>query len=106
MPAFVQGLRPPGQEQQEMIMGTIYGTAAAALIEQPAEHSGPLAAFKRAWVAYINWRLERAAMGQMSSMSDRELKDIGLIRSEVARVALFATAPARPRRSAPEQTAL
>ncbi len=87
-------------------MSIIYGTAAAADIAQPAGHNSPLAALKRAWVAYINWRLERAAMGQLWSMSDRELKDIGLIRSEVARVALFATAAARPRASAPQQSAL
>jgi pimeloyl-ACP methyl ester carboxylesterase len=35
------------------------------------------------WVAYINWRLEQAALSQLWAMSDRELKDIGLTRSQM-----------------------
>ena len=34
-------------------------------------------------VAYMNWRIEQAAIAQLWSMSDRELKDIGLTRSEI-----------------------
>jgi uncharacterized protein YjiS (DUF1127 family) len=36
------------------------------------------------WVeAYMAWRIERAAIATLSSMSDRALKDIGLTRSEI-----------------------
>ena len=37
----------------------------------------------RWWVAYITWRIEQTAIAQLSSMSDRELKDIGLSRSQI-----------------------
>jgi uncharacterized protein YjiS (DUF1127 family) len=35
------------------------------------------------WIAYINWRLEQFAIGRLRSMSDRELKDIGIPRSAI-----------------------
>jgi uncharacterized protein YjiS (DUF1127 family) len=35
-------------------------------------------------MAYLTWRLERAAIAQLWAMSDRELKDIGLSRSKIA----------------------
>jgi uncharacterized protein YjiS (DUF1127 family) len=43
------------------------------------------AALKRWWMAYITWRIEQAAIAQLWAMSDRELKDIGLTRSEITR---------------------
>ena len=47
--------------------------------------SGLPAVAKRWWVAYITWRIKRAAIAQLCSMSDRELKDIGLTRSDITR---------------------
>jgi uncharacterized protein YjiS (DUF1127 family) len=38
---------------------------------------------KRWWVDYMTWRIEQAAVAHLWSMSDRELKDMGLTRSEV-----------------------
>ena len=35
------------------------------------------------WVAYMNWRLEQLAIRRLSSMSDRQLKDIGVSRSQI-----------------------
>jgi uncharacterized protein YjiS (DUF1127 family) len=35
-------------------------------------------------LAYMTWHLERAAIAQLWSMSDRELKDMGLNRSGIA----------------------
>ena len=37
----------------------------------------------RWWVAYMTWRIEQAAIAQLWSMSDRQLKDIGLTCSEI-----------------------
>jgi uncharacterized protein YjiS (DUF1127 family) len=37
----------------------------------------------RWWIGYATWRIERAAIRQLWAMSDRELKDIGLTRSEI-----------------------
>lgn len=36
------------------------------------------------WAAYINWRIEHAALAQLRAMSDRKLMDIGLNRSGIA----------------------
>jgi uncharacterized protein YjiS (DUF1127 family) len=43
------------------------------------------AALERRWRAYSRWRVEQQAAEQLSAMSDRELQDIGLIRSEISR---------------------
>jgi uncharacterized protein YjiS (DUF1127 family) len=41
-------------------------------------------ALLRRWlVAYRSWKTERAAIARLHSMSDRELKDIGLKRSAI-----------------------
>lgn len=47
--------------------------------------SGLATTLKRWWVAYITWRLEQAAIGVLCSMSDRELRDIGLTRCDIPR---------------------
>ena len=44
---------------------------------------GLAATLKRWWVAYMSWRTEHVAIAQLSSLSDRALKDIGLVRSEI-----------------------
>src|SRR5262249_20110309 len=41
------------------------------------------AVLRRWWMAYLNWRLEQAAIAQLAALSDRELKDVGLRRCEV-----------------------
>jgi uncharacterized protein YjiS (DUF1127 family) len=40
-------------------------------------------AVKRLLAAYIAWRLEQSAIAVLRTMSDRELKDIGLSRSDI-----------------------
>jgi len=42
-----------------------------------------VAPWKRWRSAYKTWLVERAAITQLSSLSDRQLKDIGLNRSEI-----------------------
>lgn len=39
--------------------------------------------FRRWLVAYRSWKAEQAAIARLHSMSDRELKDIGLTRSAI-----------------------
>jgi uncharacterized protein YjiS (DUF1127 family) len=41
------------------------------------------AAVWRWWLAFHSWRIERSAISQLLAMSDCELKDIGIGRSEV-----------------------
>lgn len=38
---------------------------------------------RRCWQAVVNWQLEQAAFAQLSAMSDRQLRDMGLARSEL-----------------------
>jgi uncharacterized protein YjiS (DUF1127 family) len=45
------------------------------------------AAWRRWLMALRAWKAEKRAIAQLQSMSDRELKDIGVSRSEVSRVA-------------------
>ena len=40
-------------------------------------------ALKRWWLAYLDWRLRRLTIELLRGMSDRELKDIGLCRSQI-----------------------
>ena len=49
--------------------------------------SGLSARAKQWWMAYINWRIEHAAVDELCRMSDRELKDIGVYRSDIMRAA-------------------
>jgi uncharacterized protein YjiS (DUF1127 family) len=68
-------------------METIMSTISSAAVRRGNAASGLLAvagaAIKRWWGAYIAWRVEQAAIAQLESMSDRDLKDIGLTRSEI-----------------------
>jgi uncharacterized protein YjiS (DUF1127 family) len=41
------------------------------------------AALRRWWVARMQRRLDRLAIRQLGAMSDRELKDIGMVRSQI-----------------------
>ena len=78
-------------------MVTIFGTTAPDF-DRPAARRGMVAAAKRSWLAYMKWRIERAAIDQLFQMSDRELKDIGLIRADVAGAAKIVALPDRPPR--------
>ena len=39
---------------------------------------------KRSWRAYVRWLENRAAMSELRSMSDHQLKDIGITRYDAA----------------------
>jgi uncharacterized protein YjiS (DUF1127 family) len=53
---------------------------------------GLVATLKCWWEAYATWRIERAAIVRLSSMSDHVLKDIGLTRSPIPRAVIGETA--------------
>jgi uncharacterized protein YjiS (DUF1127 family) len=68
-----------------MMMSTTLGAPAAP--QGMTGLSGPrrlLTTLERWLVAYMTWRMEQAAIAALSAMSDRELKDIRLTRSEIA----------------------
>jgi uncharacterized protein YjiS (DUF1127 family) len=63
-------------------MGSISGVAgrpsrAGAIVHAMAT------AMTRWWAAYTVWRIEQWAVGRLSAMSDRQLQDIGLVRSQI-----------------------
>jgi uncharacterized protein YjiS (DUF1127 family) len=71
-------------EQTDMIMSTILSAPAAAqCIARQSRVDRLVARLTRWWLAYIAWRIQRDAIAQLGSMSDRELKDIGLSRSQI-----------------------
>jgi uncharacterized protein YjiS (DUF1127 family) len=69
---------------ETIIMSTIFWPPATMRVAAGQSHSARLgAALRRMGVAYINWRLEEAVINHLWSMNDRDLKDIGLTRSEI-----------------------
>ncbi len=50
----------------------------------------------RCWLFYNSWRIEQAAINELASLSDRELKDIGLYRCEIMRAVRNRVASERP----------
>jgi uncharacterized protein YjiS (DUF1127 family) len=68
-----------------MLMNTI-SRAPAAAHGMAAPICGLVTIFKHWWAAYITWRIARAAVVNLNSMNDRELKDLGLNRLEIADV--------------------
>jgi uncharacterized protein YjiS (DUF1127 family) len=48
-----------------------------------AARPSPTITMKWWWESFVRWRKERAAASQLCSMSDHELRDIGLTRSQV-----------------------
>ena len=64
-------------------MSTTLGSPATLRGRIRSGESGLTAAVKTWWKAYLDRRRERAAIAQLHAMSDRELRDIGLTRSEI-----------------------
>jgi uncharacterized protein YjiS (DUF1127 family) len=57
--------------------------AALQALDKPLTTHRAAATLQRWWLLYRSWRIEQAAITQLLSMSDCELKDIGIGRSEV-----------------------
>jgi uncharacterized protein YjiS (DUF1127 family) len=68
----------------ETIMSTISSTADRYPDAGGSAPATAVAALQRLWRAYVKWHLEQAAIMLLGSMSDRELADLGLARSEIA----------------------
>jgi uncharacterized protein YjiS (DUF1127 family) len=80
----------------EMIMRTISSAPAAPhAIAGQSWARELLAVLKYWWVAYMTWRIQQAAIAELWSMSERELKDIGLTRSEIIGAVRGEAAPER-----------
>ena len=62
-------------------MSTTFYTPATSRVR--SRGSGLIATVKAWWMSYLTRRIERAAIIQLHGMSERELQDIGLIRSQI-----------------------
>jgi uncharacterized protein YjiS (DUF1127 family) len=70
---------------KEKTMSTTYSAPAAPSM---AGRQFPVLATLRHWcVAYIGWRAECATTAHLHTMSDRDLRDIGLLRSQLPQAA-------------------
>jgi uncharacterized protein YjiS (DUF1127 family) len=68
-----------------MIMSMASSMTAQATPRETSQgrYLGFVKAIQWMWFAYLNYRLHRQAYAQLHSMSDRELHDIGIVRSEI-----------------------
>jgi uncharacterized protein YjiS (DUF1127 family) len=65
-----------------MVMSTTFRTPAAEG-GRACSRSALIATMKTWWMAYLTRRIQRVAIVQLEAMSDRELEDIGLTRSQI-----------------------
>src|SRR5262245_63127178 len=92
--APVAGAQPYGSSQgpiltriiTEMVMSTTLHTPANATVRARSWGSALVGILSTCWVAYLTRRMERVAIMQLRAMSERELQDIGLTRSQIERV--------------------
>lgn len=64
-------------------MRMIASAPAAQAAAAPTRARRLVAAVNRWWQAYARWRREQDAMAQLAALSDYELRDIGLARSQI-----------------------
>src|SRR5262245_13725973 len=67
----------------KMIMNTPLCTPAAEGGRARSRIRAPIATLKTWCMAYLTRRIERVAILQLQAMSDRQLEDIGLTRSQI-----------------------
>jgi uncharacterized protein YjiS (DUF1127 family) len=67
----------------EMTMSMISTTTLPHRVADDTRLRAIGAALKGWWTAYVNWRLEQLAINRLHSMSDRELKDMGVSRGQI-----------------------
>jgi uncharacterized protein YjiS (DUF1127 family) len=93
-PERYRGICKDEKESSEM-------TVIETILSASAEVHGRAAQFvcrsvvgilQRWWAAYTAWRTERRAIAELLSMSDRDLRDIGINRCEILRAARGDTA--------------
>jgi uncharacterized protein YjiS (DUF1127 family) len=71
------------KDTEEIIMSRLSSTATRDESAHADIAASLWAAAIRWWAGYTSWRLHKAAIAQLRSMSDRQLADIGISRSEI-----------------------
>jgi uncharacterized protein YjiS (DUF1127 family) len=69
-------------QRENKMMSTIYSAPAAR--SMAGWQFSVLATLRQWYATYTGWRVERAAIAHLCTMNDRELRDIGLLRSQLA----------------------
>ena len=64
-------------------MSTLPAFASARARPGMTVHTAGSAA-RRLWLAYMAWRIERWAIPRLRAMSERQLRDIEIVRSQIA----------------------
>jgi uncharacterized protein YjiS (DUF1127 family) len=67
----------------EMIMSTVLDTDIRHESVAAGVGGAAMAAIKRSLARYLAWRAQASAIAHLKSMSERELRDIGLTRAEI-----------------------
>jgi uncharacterized protein YjiS (DUF1127 family) len=67
----------------ELIMSTTLDTPGVAAAAAATPGSGLLRTATAWWAAYLAYRRERAAIMRLQALSERELQDIGITRSQI-----------------------
>jgi uncharacterized protein YjiS (DUF1127 family) len=67
----------------EMIMSEISNASLPRRLGAETFSSRIGRALRHCWLAYMDWRLQQLAISRLQRMSDRELQDIGLRRSQI-----------------------
>jgi uncharacterized protein YjiS (DUF1127 family) len=82
-PGATRILQPMNTTRAEMIMSHIVSTNAGRQ-SAASEFFGRMAkAIRRGWDIYRAWHIQEATIAYLKSLSDRELKDIGLTREQI-----------------------
>jgi uncharacterized protein YjiS (DUF1127 family) len=71
------------KDTKDIIMSRLLSSTATRDESAHAHIASLLAAANCWWAGYTSWRLHKAAIAQLRSMSDRQLADIGVSRSEI-----------------------
>jgi uncharacterized protein YjiS (DUF1127 family) len=79
-----QTIRSLHREEVEMIMSAnLSAPTGVQRLARPFRRRRLIEALKRQWATYENWRIQQQAMARLRSMSDAQLKDIRLVRSQI-----------------------
>ena len=71
-------------EEVEMVMSAnLIAPTGVQRLSGPFWRRRLVEALKRQWVAYQDWHIQQQAITRLCSMSDAQLKDIGLVHSQI-----------------------
>ena len=73
----------PAREMEMIMSANLSAPTAVQRLTGPFWRRRLVEAVKRRWVAYQDWHDQQQAIAHLRSMSDAQLKDVGLVRSQI-----------------------